>query len=248
MIPDYLQQLQDDIWGILTNDPGFEFVPVYRSRTPLEKDDAGEPIVGQSAMIEEQIEQTLAGLAFKDGKCGIVAIVMLPDVRPESIESRGPALEFAPIIRIIEDRLFNEGTTGTGISASRLALHTIQVLHRRSIAGSNTLAVDGDKMFAEISLPDDRKAIEVRLKVTQSSGLLLKVDRPVIAVAADILTLTCPTADAAIWWTTDGTWPGPANPTANLYDQPVQITGITAIRAAAYLPIRQPSDDQSWAA
>jgi hypothetical protein len=124
-----------------------------------------------------------------------------------------------------------------------LALHTIQVLHRRSIAGSNTLAVDGDKMLTEISLPDDRKAVEVRLKVTQSSALLPKVARPVIAVADSTLTLSCTTAAATIWWTADGTWPGPANPTANLYDQPVLIPSVDTVRAAAYLPTMQPSDD-----
>lgn len=42
------------------------------------------------------------------------------------------------------------------------------------------------------------------------------------------------TVDAAIYYTTDGTKPGPGNPAAVLYDMPIDVTTTTTIRAAAY--------------
>lgn len=243
MTTDFIQQLQDDVWGILTNDTGFECVPVYRARTPLEKDADGAPIVGQSAMIEEEIEQTLGGLTMKNGKCGIVAIVMLPDVKAESAETRGPALELTVIVRVIEDRLLNEGLTGTGITSSQLALHTVQVLHRRSLRGMHTLRVDPQSMLEEVPLPGDRKAHEVRLVLSRGMAPLPKCARPAGTLVEGTLTLTCAEEAAAIYWTQDDSWPGPQNPQAAFYSGPVDVHEATRIRAVAYAGQMQPSDD-----
>lgn len=245
MIPDYFQQIQDDVWAILSNDEGFMFVPVYRARTPLEKDDSGEPVVGRSNMIEEHIEQALGGMAFKGGKCGIVAIVMLPDVQPVSAQSQGPAMEFTVIVRIIEDRLFNESDTGTGISSARMALHTVQLLNQRSILGLHGLAVDAQKMLEEISLPEDRKAHEVRLKVSLSPQLLPRVDKPVVTQAAGDITLTCSTPDSVIYYTTDGSFPGPVNPTAVIFENYLDASTVQRLRVAAYAAGMQCSNDVS---
>lgn len=245
MIPDYLQQIQDDVWAVLNNDEGFIFVPVYRARTPLEKDEAGEPVVGRSAMIEEQIEQTLGGMAFKGGKCGIVAIVMLPDVQAVSAQSQGPALEFTVIVRIIEDRLFNESETGTGISSGRLALHTVQLLNQRSLLGLHGLAVDPAKMLEEISLPEDRKAHEVRLKVSLSPQFLPRVAKPAVTQAENDITLTCSTPDAVIYYTTDGSFPGPVNDSSIIFENYIDATTVQRLRVVAYAAGMQCSNDVS---
>jgi hypothetical protein len=131
MSPDYLQLIQDDVWALLSSDPGLIFVPVFRSRTPLEKDADGQPLVGQTMMIEERIQQALGGLESKNGKCGIVCIVMLPDAVPMSSNSVGPTMDYTIIVRVAENRLVNESDNGTGISSGRLATHVMQLLHRR---------------------------------------------------------------------------------------------------------------------
>jgi hypothetical protein len=244
MTTDLIQQLQDDVWGILSNDAAFRHIPVYRSRTPLDKDADGNPIVGQTQMIEEQIEQSLGGLALKDGKCGIVAIVMLPDAKPESVESRGPSLELTAIVRIIEDRLFNEGPTGTGITTTQLGLHIVQVLHQRSLRQCYTLRPSAANMLEEISLPGDRKAHEVKLILSRGMERLAKPARPAVTVDTRVMTATCTEALAEIWWSHDGSWPGPANPQSWKYDLPVTLeAGITSVRVVAYAPAMQPSDD-----
>lgn len=243
MTEDILQLTQDDIWGLLTNEPGFAFIPVFRSRTPLEKDVLGNPIVGNSAMIEEQIEQALGGLSMKEGKSGIVAIVMMPDVKPVG---ENDALEITIIVRIIEDRLINEGITGTGITASQLMLHIKQVLGRRALRGSYTMMPAASNAMEEISLPDDRKAHELRMTITRSVPKLAKVSRPDVVINTRIMTITCATAGAALWWSANGDWPGPANPASWLYENPVTLTDdITEVRVVGYDPnaAMQPSDD-----
>lgn len=251
MIPDYVQELQDDLYGLLIHDPGFKHVPVFRSRSPLQKGPDGEPMVGQSTMIEDEINQALGGSNMKNGKTGIVAIVMLPDVRPLSMESPGPQLEMIAVIRVMENRLFNEGSTGTGISSSRLGLHISQLLHRRPIQGAWTFKPDGDKMLQEQTLPDDVMVHEVRFVMSRSVEQLEKVSTPVITVAGNDLTITCATDGALIYYSLDGSWPGQHNANSFLYDGTVNLStteDVTTIRAVAYDPdeVMQPSNDELW--
>jgi hypothetical protein len=245
MTEDIIQQFQDDVWGLLTNEPGYRHIPVYRSRTPLEKDENGEPIVGQTLMIEESIEEALAGMQPKDGKAGIVAIVMMPDARPVSAESPGPSLELTLIIRFIENRLVNEGELGTGIAASRLGLHTMQVLQRRALRGSYAIRPAERNVLEEISLPDDRKAHELRMTITRGLVPLSKVARPAVSIDTGVMTVTCATANALIYWSADSSWPGPLNPKSWLYTLPVDLNGSTEVRVVAYDfdEAMQPSDD-----
>jgi hypothetical protein len=245
MTEDIIQQLQDDVWGLLTNEPGYRHIPVYRSRTPLEKDENGDPIVGQTLMIEESIEEALAGMQPKDGKAGIVAIVMMPDARPVSPESPGPSLELTLIIRFIENRLVNEGELGTGIAASRLGLHTMQVLQRRALRGSYAIRPAERNVLEEISLPDDRKAHELRMTITRGLVPLSKVARPAVTIDTGVMTVTSATANALIYWSADSSWPGPLNPKSWLYTLPVDLNGSTEVRVVAYDfdEAMQPSDD-----
>lgn len=243
MIDDLIQKLQDDVTAVLTNDEQFTFIPVYTSRTPLKRGIEGQPVLGQSMMIEEQIEQALGGMSFKNGKCGIVAIVLEPDVEPVSENSVGPAVEMITTVRLIEDRLFNEGADGTGITVGRLGLHVTQLLHRRSFDSMGTLFPDGANMVKDITLPDDRRAREIRMRLTTSLPALVKVTRPLAVRDTNVITLTCATADAVLYYTLTGTFPGPQNPDSIVYEAPVSVEAGQELRCCAYAPGLQCSDD-----
>lgn len=247
MIEDHIQNLADDIYGVLNADEGLLYVPVFRSRTPLPMDDEGNPIPGQSAVIEDQIKNALAGGEAKNGKTGIAVIVMLPDVDPESQSSLGPSLRLLPRVRIVENRLFNEGSTGTGISSSRLALHIAQVLHCRTFRNLGTLFVDPKKMIEEVALPDDQQVHEVMLVCSIHVDPSPKV-RPVkVANAGGALTLSTGTDDADIWYTLNGGWPAEGNEGAAEYTGAITLeAGSYTLRAAAYKAGMQASDDL-WA-
>lgn len=243
MSPDYLQLLQDDAWAILSSDPGLFFVPVFRSRTPLQKDADGNPIVGQTLMIEDAIAEALGGLQFKNGKCGIVVIVMLPDAQPVSDNSVGPAMDYTLIFRVAENRLINEGSTGTGITSGRLATHIMQLFNRRPLGLGGTVFTAGDKTLSEVPALDDAKEHEVRMRVTFSLPLLPRVAKPSIVLDTGIATITCATPEAAIWVTANGDFPTPTTPGAWVYESPIDTTGIRDLRAAAHHTTLSPSDD-----
>lgn len=247
MIEDHIQNLADDIYGVLNADEGLYYVPVFRSRTPLPMDEEGNPIPGQSAVINDQIEDSLAGVKAKNGKSGIAVVVMLPEVDPESENSLGPSLRLMPRVRIIEDRLINESGTGTGISSSRLALHIAQVLHRRCFRSFGTLFVDPKKMIEEVSLPDDRQVHEVMLVCSIHVDTVLKVRSVQIANEGGAITLTTGTPDAEIWYTLNGGWPAEGSEGAVEYTGPLTPEpGSYTLRAAAYKAGMQASDDL-WA-
>lgn len=244
MIEDFIQQLHDDVHGALSSDPGFLYVPVYQSRTPLALDGDGNPVVGQTEMIDEQIQNALAGMEKKNGKAGIACVVMLPDVKGESVNSAAPAMKLSIKVRVIENRLVNEGADGTGTTASQLCLHLVQVLNRRAFRGGNALYADISKMIEEVALPGDEKVHEATFIQSVMPEPLAKVLEPSIATAGDTITLSCATSGAAIRYTLDGSFPGSGNADALLYTAPFQLaTGVHRVRIAAQKAGMQGSND-----
>lgn len=244
VIDDLIQQLHDDAHGALSSDPGFHYVPVYQSRTPLALDGDGNPIVGQGDMIEDQIKAVLAGLESKNSKSGIACVVLLPDVQGESVNSAAPALKLMLKVRVIENRLINETTDGTGIAASKLCLHLLQVLNRRAFRGGNALYADINKMIEEVALPGDVKIHEVHFIQNVMPEPLPKVNDPTVSAAEGVVTLACATSGAAIYYTLDGSFPGSGNTAATLYATPFPLdAGVHHLRAAAEKTAMQASND-----
>ena len=244
MIDDFIQNLHDDAFGALSSDAGFVYVPVYQSRTPLPADSDGNPIVGATMLIEEKIQQALNGLDAKNGKSGIAVIVMLPSVKGESANSAAPAMRLHLAIRIVENRLVNESTGGTGITSSRLALHIIQVLNRRAFRGGNPLYADIANMVNEVALPGDLKVHECAFIQNVTPDTLPKVIDPSVSSAGNAITLACSTADASLYYTLDGSFPGSANAAAQAYTAPFTLDpGIYSLRFAAEKSGMQASND-----
>lgn len=243
VIDDYIQQLHDDVNGALSSDPGFMYVPVYQSRTPLTLDNEGSPVMGQSQQIEEMIKSALAGMEKKNGKAGLACVVMLPDVKGESVNSAAPAMQLTIKVRIIENRMTNEGVDGTGITASKLSLHVVQVLNRRAFRGGNPLYADLKGMVQEIPLPDDEKAHECAFIQNVTPDVLRKVATPTAAWADGHLTLSCTTAGAAIYYTVDGSYPGSGGLSGQLYTAPLDLVPPYSLRTAAEHEGMQASDD-----
>lgn len=242
MTDDYIQDLQDDVWGILSSDPSLCHVPVYRTRTPLPKDEDGNPIPGQATDINDDIDKALAGLNKKNGKGGIACIVMLPDAKPITQDSLGPSLDLDIMIRIWEMRIINEGREGTGITSTRLAVHILQTLHRRQVRGLGFLFAHPDRAIEETNLPDGLQTQDVRLRYTQQVAPLPMPPMPHLRAEGADLILSCGNGHAEIWYTTDGTWPLPG--TALLYQEPFRLPlGNHVIRAVAIVPGMIPSHE-----
>lgn len=241
---DFIQELHDDLFGALSADEGMLYVPVYQSRTPLAKDAEGNPIVGQTAMIEEEIKKALSGLEAKNGKCGIAVVVMLPDVEGESVNSAAPAMRLVAKMRVIENRLVNEGSTGTGITSSLLCSHLLQVLNRRSFRGRSALYPDLKRMIVEVPLPDGESCHELTLIQNVTPDALPKVATPTVTQESAAIVLGCTTAGASLYYTLDGSFPGSGNAAAALYAAPITLEpGMHSMRVCAQKEGMQASND-----
>lgn len=244
MTDDHIQNLQDDIYFTLLGDAELAGVSVFRRRTPLPRDEDGNVVAGDSVMIDDKLDQVLAGVAERGGKVGAAIIVMLPDVKLESIQNAALPMTLKAKVRVVENQLFNEGENGTGVSSSQLALHVMQYLHRRAFRGGNTLRLDRDKPVEEVPLPG-HIVHEINMDWSQVLEAIAKVATPVIAQAGGAITLSCATVGATIRYTLDGSFPGSGNAQAVIYSAPfTPAPGSYVLRVSAEKADMQPSDDE----
>jgi hypothetical protein len=243
VIDDFIQQLQDDQYFALLSDAELADVFICRRRTPLAVDGDGNPVVGDTVSIEDKLNEVLAGAAERNGKNGVGIIVMLPDVKLESSQSSSLPLVLKSKIRIVENQLFNESASGTGLTASRLALHVAQLMQRRAFRSGNALRCDPAKAVEEINLPG-YNVHEVNVEYTRYTNPRVKVADVVIEQDGSGIALTCSTASSRIYYTLDESFPGSGNQAAQLYTAPLTLDpGEHVLRVAAEADDHQASND-----
>jgi hypothetical protein len=249
-LPDIQRSLMDDVYHFLKSDEQLVSVPVFRSRTPLERDEDGHPVAGDSTMVENMIEQALAGISEQNSKAGIALLVMMPDVMDEdSADSPSPIARLEIVIRVIENRLINEGELGTGISATAMGNHVWAMLHYRPIGGRGH-PLPAPRVIEENTLPNDQRVADVKLFYpAQGITAPVRCAQPTVTVAGDDITLACTTSGAAIYYTVHEVadmagYPGSGNPDATLYTVPFTLTpGTWLLRAGAEKTLHSPSWD-----
>lgn len=245
VIDDFIQELQDDQYYALLGDAEISGVSIFRRRTPLAKDEEGNPVVGATVAIDDKLHEVLAGIEQRNGKAGTAIIVFLPDVALESAQNMSLPLRLKWKLRVVENQMFNESTGGTGLASSRLALHVAQLMQTRAFRGGNPLRCDPAKAIEEISLPG-YLVHEINGEVTVRAAARAKCAMPVPAQTEGTLTLSCGTSGARIYYTLDGSYPGSGNEDALLYEAPLTLaTGVHELRAAAEADDLQASDDIS---
>jgi hypothetical protein len=366
-LPDIQRLLMDDVYHFLKSDALLADVALFRSRTPLARDEGGNPVAGDGTMIEDAIDQALAGITESEGqtipatspanlvvtingpegrftlvtegsttvydlsgedpysgniwvntgstttnaqvagilaaaisvsgvaesvsgavitlsrsatgasisltgtsegdvavtgggsgsnatqsdpKAGLAVLVMMPDVMDEdSADSPTPLAKLELKIRVIENRLINEGTSGTGISATAMANHVWAVLHYRPIGGRGN-PLPAPRVIEESTLPNDTRAADVTL-FYPAQGLTAPVRcaMPTVTEAAGQITLACATSGASIYYTASQVadlagYPGSGNASATLYSAPFTLAaGTWMLRAGAQKTNHSPSWD-----
>lgn len=239
---DALQQLQLDLAGHLMSDALFQFVRVVVAR-PRAAEDA--------VMIEQTINDALGGLrkyiartagqtdeqweaaCEASGKAGLLVIVMMSEGEVPQPGGPGPALELLQVIRVIENPMINEGADGTGVTAEEVATNVLGALHQWTNDGRQAL-YPAKSAMKEVNLANGL-GYDVTFKRLLPLAPRTAVARPVITVADPSMTITCATSGAAIYYTTDGSFPSPLNGT--LYSGAVDVGELadgTLIRAAAF--------------
>lgn len=249
-LPDIQRLLMDDVYHFLKSDPLISGVALFRSRTPLARDEDGNPIPGDGTMIEDQMNQALAGITETNDKAGLAVLVMMPDVMDEdSADSPTPLAKLEMKIRVIENRLINESDLGTGISATAMANHVWAALHYRPLGGRGH-PLPAPRVIEESTLPDDTRAADVNL-FYPAQGLTAPVRcaQPTISEVAGLITLACATSSAAIYYVAETVadlagYPGSGNADATLYTAPFTLgPGTWIVRAGAEKAEHSPSWD-----
>jgi hypothetical protein len=223
MTTDILDNLQDYIYGRLTASYYFADITVLNAR---------------NGITESEIEQALGTLTAKNNKMG-VCVIVLPVIR-EVIQPNhpGPQYELLASVRILEDPVANNDTTyGTQKSAQKISLEIDKLLHHCRI-------IDNLVLYASKSEPlqfeDGKNAVDCIYSARGALQPTAKVATPSITINVTA-TLTCATASASIYYTTDDSYPSAQNPTATLYTAPFNFAG-DYITAVAYKTNLQPSD------
>lgn len=230
---------QDDIVARLKVDPYFS---------------AGVPILEQRLGItENDVQIAISTANNQNGLIGTVVIVLMPRLAGKDPNAPGPRYTVRYPVQVIDWPTVRRQTVGgSQVSAEAAADRIREILH-----GLITARLQGQ---TQITFD---KMEPVQVKDGQISYIVTfaryGTDVPPIACAAvgislsssqNLITMSCQTAGAAIYYTIDGTYPSSKAATGTLYTSPFTAppTGSTVRAAAEFVSAGyQQSNVISWA-
>lgn len=223
---DLLEKLEADAYGILRATASLADAQIVRADEGLTEADVAQKLV------------TLTGTEKK----GLGIVILPAEIDKAEREQPGPPVKAMVSVQVIEAVIINRGETGTGIKANVAAIRVLNALHHQRM-GNRLLYAEKNPVEA---LP--MKAGFVGYMVTlysEANGGTLTGRVRQLAFSLDEngdLVIETATAGAAIYYTTDGSFPGAANEAATLYSAPLEITDNDTFRACAFLSPLLPSD------
>lgn len=185
-------------------------------------------------VVESRIDVRLITRTARNGRSGCGIIVEMPTFSVPSASAPGPAGAFDLTFLVVESPVVNHAAaTGTLQSAEEVAMILLDLGHRFFVRDTAEFSAARQAMEPAEADPG-HVAYRVRLSFLHTPTPSARVATPDIAEAGGVVTLTCATADADIYLTTDDSFPGPGNPVAALYAGPVPVEWGTILRVAAY--------------
>lgn len=220
-------QIQEDVTGALMAAESLQSLPVAQFRKLRL-----QSVVDYSTLYAQP---RAAG-----GPAGCGVLVEVPAFRVEKPNSAGPLRYLVVSAVVMEEPNLNFTDGGTKISAEEAAEAVLDTLHGLRIDGAGALYADVDAIRSADEF-EGLVAYRVSLQMKSPRAQTDRVAIPTITEAARHVTLTCATAGADIWYTTDESFPWPGNSAAAgtgtgvLYEGPFDLDpSVTVLRWAAY--------------
>lgn len=194
----------------------------------------------EALSIQTKLNNALAGLIVRNGKRGCAIIVGMPTLDNVNPSLRSVKGELSVILDIIENPMINEGADGTGLTAEELAWTLATTIPQTNFAPHGQIIADKQLITPKPeAVMEKRIEYRVILRVLSHSAPVDKCGTPVIERDGYTIDIT---SDSPCYYTLDGSYPGPGNPAAILFEDVITQTTALSIRAAAHDTARASSD------
>lgn len=230
---DLLFEGQTEIKARLENDAFFSDIKVMSKREGVTENDVAVAVGPNSK---------------KADKTGACCIVLMPNIPETEGESPGPSITIEFGVQVIEARAHNNlASVGTRKPAEQIAANVLNLLHLYSPFHLGQVLVSSKTPIAAFDTGvAGWTSYIVTVRMQTGFTRTNKVGNPSSSSGGGLITLTCATPDAAIYYTLDGSYPGPANANATLFTVPFNPGAAPLLRAVAYRTNFIPSDSASW--
>jgi len=234
-----IQRLQEDIEAYLLNSEAdltnADECPIqYAAIARVRPRDAGE-----AAGIQTKLQQVLSGLQGRGGRKGISVIIGMPEISQVEPNVRALTGGMTLVIEVHENIMVNMVSGGTGKGCEEFAFAVGELLNHQPFGLWSPMRVKSILPAPEAVL-NQKVVYNVTLETDLRRPLKPKVAVPNVTVHEDgHISATCATLDAVMYYTLDGSLPGPVTPTAIVFDILTGLTlttGTWLLRVAAWKP------------
>lgn len=207
------QRLQEDIEAYILNHEADlsnpDECPIqYAAIARVRPRDAGE-----AAGIQTKLQQVLSGLQGRQGKRGISIIVGMPEIAQVKANVRALTGLMTLVIEVHENIMVNMSEGGTLKGCEDFAYAVAEVLMLQPFGFWSPIRVRSILPAPEQVL-NQKIVYNVTIETDLNRSPKPKVAMPDVVVNDGQVTGTCGTPDAVLYWTLDGSLPGPANANA----------------------------------
>ena len=222
-----IESVQPDVCNKLLSEAWFENIAVFKVR---------------EKRLDTEVNKALAGLKSSNGKSGATIEVLMPTLKGAEQDTPGPVCTLEQKFMVKEQPTVNMGQNGTGLSVEQIAVQIAQTFQLFFLGGAMQGFYVAPVFYKYVDGGAESPfiVVEVTLHATFVLTAVTRTVGPSVSTADSggnvtvTLTDNQPGGGSAIYYTTDGSFPGAGNPAANLYAAPFVVASGTTIRNAAY--------------
>lgn len=215
---DFVSQIQQDVYDLLTAEPFYQYITVLLEKTGVRDNDVLESILGRR---------------LKNGKSGAAVIVTMPSVKIDGGNMGAIRYELTFVVRVLESPKLNRASGGTGIPSEAIAQQIDQFFLSYRLGTTIIIPTGRGPIRAEVGNEsfvgyDCTYSITLQMSAPPQAMNV----KPSQSAPGSTVTLASNTAGTSIYYTVDGSCPTNAK---TLYSAPFASPGVGfLVRAIAY--------------